>query len=139
MNVLFALAGKVAEMLGNDYDIEIVEAHHRFKKDAPSGSAMTLAERIAKSTGRAFPNCLELGRQGKEAQRKTGAIGIQAVRLGDTIGEHSVMFGSLGETVTLSHIAHSRDTFAAGAVKAALWLVGKSAGLYSMADVLGLK
>jgi 4-hydroxy-tetrahydrodipicolinate reductase len=139
MNLLFELVGQVAGKLGDEYDIEIVEAHHRFKKDSPSGSAMTLAERIAAATNKKFPDCLETGRKGKEALRKKGNIGIQAIRLGDTVGEHSVMFGTLGETVTISHSAHSRDTFASGAIKAASWLVGKNAGRYSMADVLGLK
>lgn len=139
MNLLFELAGTVAQKLGDEYDIEIAEAHHRFKKDSPSGSAMTLAERIAAATNKKFPDCLDIGRKGKDVPRKKGSIGIQATRLGDTVGEHSVMFGTLGETVTISHSAHSRDTFASGAIRAALWLVGKNAGRYSMADVLGLK
>lgn len=139
MNLLFELVGQVAKKLGDEYDIEITEAHHRFKKDSPSGSAMTLAERIAAATNKKIPDCLDIGRKGKEAFRKKGTIGMQAVRLGDTVGEHSVMFGTLGETVTISHSAHSRDTFAAGAIRAALWLVGKKTGRYSMADVLGLK
>ena len=138
MNVLFGIVGKVARILGDDYDIEIVEAHHRFKKDAPSGSAKTLAEKIADETGKDFPQCLDIGRAGAEVPRKEGKIGIQALRLGDTVGEHSVMFGSLGETVTLSHSAHSRDTFASGALRGGQWLFGKKPGLYSMADVLGL-
>jgi 4-hydroxy-tetrahydrodipicolinate reductase len=139
MNLLFEIVGEVAKRLGEEYDIEIVEAHHRFKKDAPSGSAMTLAERIAQATGKEFPNCLDMSRSGKECQRKKGTIGMQALRLGDTVGEHSVMFGTLGETVTISHSAHSRDTFAAGAVRAAGWLIGKKPARYSMCDVLGLK
>lgn len=138
MNLLFEIVGQVAKKLGDEYDIEIVEAHHRFKKDAPSGSAMTLAEKIAAATNKKFPDCLDMSRSGKECQRKKGSIGMQALRLGDTVGEHSVMFGTLGETVTISHSAHSRETFAAGAVRAASWLVGKKAGRYSMADVLGL-
>jgi len=139
MNLLFEIVGTVAQKLGDEYDIEIVEAHHRLKKDAPSGSAMTLAERIAAATNRKSPDCLDIGRKGKEALRKKGTIGIQAIRLGDTVGEHSVMFGTTGETVTISHSAHSRDTFASGAIRAALWLTGKKCGRYSMADVLGLK
>jgi 4-hydroxy-tetrahydrodipicolinate reductase len=148
MNTLFTLAGKVASMLGEDYDIEIVEEHHRFKKDAPSGSALTMAENIAKATGKKFPDCLTYGRQGKDAMRKKGDIGIHAVRAGDIVGIHSVIFSTLGETVTLNHTAHSRDTFARGALRAASWLIGpstalgttrKKPGLYSMADVLGLK
>jgi 4-hydroxy-tetrahydrodipicolinate reductase len=138
MNVLFSLAGKVASMLGDEYDTEIIEQHHRFKKDAPSGSALTLAENICKATGKKFPDCLTYGRSGKNALREKGTIGIHAVRAGDITGIHSVAFSTLGETVTLNHTAHSRDTFALGAVRAARWLVGKKPGLYSMADVLGI-
>jgi len=138
MNVLFNLAGKVASMLGEEYDIEIIEQHHRFKKDAPSGSALTLAENICKATGRDFPGSITYGRSGKEALRQQGAIGIHAVRAGDITGIHSVIFGTLGETVTISHTAHTRDTFARGALRAAKWLVGKKPALYSMTDVLGI-
>ena len=139
MNTLFAIVGKVALMLGPDYDIEIVEQHHRFKKDAPSGSALTLAENIAKATGKEFPDCLTNGRSGKDALRDKGTIGMHAVRAGDIVGIHSVIFSTLGETVTLNHTAHSRDTFVRGALLAAGWLINKKPGLYSMADVLGLK
>ena len=139
MNTMFALVGKVASMLGPDYDIEIVEQHHRFKKDAPSGSALTLAEIIAKATGKKFPDCLATGRNGKDALRDKGTIGMHAVRAGDIVGIHSVILSTLGETVTLNHTAHSRDTFVRGALRAAGWLVNKKPGLYSMADVLGLK
>jgi len=138
MNVLFSIVGKVAAMLGADYDIEIIEQHHRFKKDAPSGTALTLAENICAATGRDFPDCLTHGRSGKDAQRAGGTIGMHAVRAGDITGVHSVMFGTQGETITLEHTAHSRDTFVRGALRAAPWLVGKDPGLYSMADVLGL-
>ncbi len=139
MNVLFALVGKVASMLGDEYDMEIVEQHHRFKKDAPSGSALTLAKNICKATGKKFPDCLTPGRSGKDALRQKGTIGIHAIRAGDITGFHSVIFGTLGEKITLNHTAHSRDTFARGALRAAQWLVGKEPTLYSMADVLGLK
>ncbi len=139
MNVLFSLAGSLALMLGDEYDTEIIEQHHRFKKDAPSGSALTLAENICKATGKKFPDCLTYGRSGKDALRQKGTIGIHAVRAGDITGIHSVIFSTLGETVTLNHTAHSRDGFARGALRAAEWLVGKKPGLYSMADVLGLK
>ncbi|MBN2136274.1 MAG: 4-hydroxy-tetrahydrodipicolinate reductase [Sedimentisphaerales bacterium] len=138
MNVLFNVVGKVASMLGEEYDIEIVEQHHRFKKDAPSGSALTLAERICEATGRDFPGCIVDGRSGKEAERKKGEIGVHAVRAGDITGVHSVMFGALGETVTVGHTATSRDTFVRGALRAAKWLAGKEAGLYSMSDVLSI-
>ena len=139
MNALFNLVGKVASMLGDDYDIEVVEQHHRFKKDAPSGSALTLAENICKATGKPYPDSLTYGRRGKDAQRDKCQIGIHAVRAGDIVGIHSVIFSTLGETVTLNHTAHSRDTLARGALRAAGWLIGKKPGLYSMADVLGLK
>jgi 4-hydroxy-tetrahydrodipicolinate reductase len=139
MNVLFNLAGKVASMLGDEYDIEIIEQHHRFKKDAPSGSALTLAENICKATGRDFPASITYGRNGKEMLRQKGTIGIHAIRAGDITGIHSVTFSTLGETVTINHTAHTRDTFAHGALRAAKWLVGKKSALYSMADVLGLK
>ncbi|MGD8499465.1 MAG: 4-hydroxy-tetrahydrodipicolinate reductase [Phycisphaerales bacterium] len=139
MNVLFSLAGKVASMLGTDYDIEIVEQHHRFKKDAPSGSALTLAENICQATGRDFPESVVHGRCGKDALRRKGTIGMHAIRAGDITGVHSVIFGTLGETVTLHHTANSRDTFARGALRAAEWLVGKQPALYSMADVLSKK
>ena len=131
MNVLFSLVGKVATMLGDEYDIEIVEQHHRFKKDAPSGSAMTLAEKICQETGRAFPESLLYGRNGKEALRQKGSIAIHAVRAGDITGVHSILYGTPGETITLNHTASSRDTFVHGALRAAEWL-------YSMIDVLGL-
>ena len=139
MNVLFGLAGKVAEMLGPEYDVEIVEQHHRFKKDAPSGSALTLAENICNATGRDFPESLTHGRSGSDALRQKGAIGMHAVRAGDITGIHSIIFGTLGETITLNHTANSRDTFVRGALRAAEWLVGKKTGLYSMVDVLGKK
>ena len=138
MNVLFSLVGKVATMLGDEYDIEITEQHHRFKKDAPSGSALTLAENICKATGRDCPGSLTHGRNGKDALRQKGTIGMHAVRAGDITGVHSVIFGTLGETVTVNHTANSRDTFAGGALRAAKWLVGKEPALYSMADVLGI-
>jgi 4-hydroxy-tetrahydrodipicolinate reductase len=137
MNVLFSLAGKVAAMLGGEYDIEIVEQHHRFKKDAPSGSALTLAENICQASGRDLNESITHGRSGKDALRKKGTVGMHAVRAGDITGVHSVIFGTLGETVTLNHTANSRDTFVRGALRAAEWLVGKPPALYSMADVLG--
>ena len=139
MNVLFALAGKAAAMLGDDYDIEIVEQHHRFKKDAPSGSALTLAENICQATGRAFPDCITYGREGKDAIRKKNNIGIHAIRAGDIAGNHSVIYSTLGETITLQHNAHSREGFARGAIRAAQWLIGKDPGMYSVAEVLGIK
>lgn len=138
MNLLFALVGKVAAALGEDYDIEIVEAHHRFKKDAPSGSALTLAESICKKTSRKYPDCIQHGREGKECLRQKGQIGMHALRAGDIVGQHSVIYSTIGETITLSHSAHSRDTFARGALRAAQWVLAQTKGLFSMQDVLGL-
>jgi 4-hydroxy-tetrahydrodipicolinate reductase len=139
MNVLFNLVGKAAAMLGEDYDIEIVEEHHRFKKDAPSGSALTLAQNICKATSQPYPDSLIHGRSGKEALRKKGEIGMHAVRAGDITGVHSVIYGTLGETITLNHTAHSRDILVRGALRAAEWVLAKPPALYSMADVLGIK
>ncbi|UCC22108.1 MAG: 4-hydroxy-tetrahydrodipicolinate reductase [Planctomycetota bacterium] len=139
MNLLFTQVGKVAAILGDDYDVEIVEQHHRFKKDAPSGSALTLAANICKASGKKFPDALVPGRAGKDQPRKKGTIGVHAVRAGDITGRHQVIFSTLGETVTLTHTAHTRDTFARGALRAAQWLADKKTGLYSMADVLAIK
>ena len=138
MNVLFSIVGKTASLLGEDYDIEIIEQHHRFKKDAPSGSALTLAKNICRTVNRDYPDCLTYGRCGKDAKRQKGTIGVHAVRAGDITGIHSVMFSTLGETVTLNHSAHNRDGFAKGAIRAALWLIEKTPRSYSMADVLGI-
>jgi 4-hydroxy-tetrahydrodipicolinate reductase len=138
MNLLFTHVGKFAETLGEDYDIEIVEQHHRFKKDAPSGSALTLAENICEATNRKFPESLDLARSGKNTLREKNKIGVHAVRAGDITGKHQVIFSTLGETVKLNHTAHTRDTFARGALRAALWLTGKKPALYSMTDVLGI-
>lgn len=138
MNILFSLVGRTASMLGQEYDIEIIEQHHRFKKDAPSGSALTLAENICEATGRKFPDCLIYERSSKNAPREKGSIGMHTVRAGDITGIHSILFSTLGETVTLNHTAHSRDGFARGALRAAQWLVGKNPGSYSMQQVLGL-
>lgn len=137
MNVLFKLVGEVAKILGPDYDMDIEETHHRFKKDAPSGTAMTLAKNICETLGKDPGETMVYGRGGQQP-RKDGEIGMHALRLGDTVGEHSVHYGCLGETVTLSHSAHTRDTFVRGALRAATWVSGKKPGLYNMADVLGL-
>lgn len=138
MNLLFALVGQVARSLGEEYDIEIVEAHHRYKKDAPSGTALSLAEAICRQTGRDYPQSLTHGREGKDALRQKGTIGMHAVRGGDIVGQHSVIYSTLGETVTISHAAHTRETFARGAIRAALWLTEQKPGFYNMLDVLGL-
>ena len=135
VNLLFKLVGDVARALGEDYDIEIAETHHRFKRDAPSGTAMGLAISICRATGKDPAEVLVHGRKGT-CPRKAGEIGMHALRVGDTVGEHQVHFGTLGETITLSHSAHTRDTFARGALRAAEWVVGRPPGLYSMQDVL---
>ena len=139
MNVLFNLVAKAATMLGAEYDVEIVEQHHRFKKDAPSGSALTLSKNVADAESWPWPDCLVHGRNGRETLRTKNTIGMHAVRAGDITGEHEVIFSTLGETVTLSHSAHNRNNFARGALRAAQWLIGKKPALYSMADVLGIK
>jgi len=135
VNLLFKIVGDVAVTLGDDYDIEIAEMHHRFKQDAPSGTALGLAARICEATGKDPGEALVHGRGGK-CPRKPGEIGMHAVRLGDTVGEHAVHFGGLGETVSISHSAHTRDTFARGALRAAEWIVKQEPGLYTMQDVL---
>lgn len=139
MNLLFATVGKIAKSLGEEYDIEIIEAHHRFKKDAPSGSALSLAEAVCEETGRDYPGSLTHGREGKDALRQKGTIGMHAIRGGDIIGQHSVIYTTLGETVTIAHNAHTRDTFVHGAIHAAKWITNQKPGLYNMLDVLGLK
>ena len=139
MNLLFALVGKVAKALGEEFDIEIIEQHHRFKKDSPSGTALSLAKSICEETGRDFPGCIDHGREGGDCLRQKGNVGMHAVRAGDIVGEHEVIYGALGETVKISHSAHSRDIFARGAIKGAGWLVGKEAGMYTMADCLGIE
>ncbi len=126
-------------MLGEDYDIEIIEQHHRFKKDSPSGTALSLAESICDDTDRDPNEALVHGREGKEALRQKGDIGMHAVRAGDIVGIHTVIYSTLGETVTINHTAHSRDTFVGGALRAAKWLLGKAPDLYSMRDVLGIE
>lgn len=137
VNLLFKVAAHMAKVLGDDYDIEITELHHRFKKDAPSGTAMGIAEAILNSTGKG-PDSLVFDRHGDDCPRQRGQIGMQALRIGDEVGKHTVYFGAMGERLELTHTATTRDTFAHGALKAAAWLHGKPAGRYTMADVLGL-
>ncbi|MBI5101216.1 MAG: 4-hydroxy-tetrahydrodipicolinate reductase [Nitrospirae bacterium] len=139
VNLLFKVLQDVARVLGDDYDIEIVEAHHRLKKDAPSGTALKMAQVIAGAVGRDLDEVGVYARHGIIGARTKKEIGIQTVRAGDIVGEHTVLFGGLGERIEITHRASSRDTFARGALKAALWLAGKPAGLYDMQDVLGLK
>jgi len=138
VNLLAALVQQVARSLGSDYDIEIVESHHRFKKDAPSGTALLLAGAAASGQNQNLSDHAIYGRHGREALRKPGEIGIHALRMGDVVGEHSVYFTTLGERLELTHRASSRDTFAQGSLRAARFLFNKTPGRYQMADVLGL-
>jgi len=137
VNVLFKIAGLVAQMLGDDYDKEIVEGHHRFKKDAPSGTASGLAEAILAAMKK-DRSALVYDRHGDDCVRKPGEIGMHALRIGDEVGRHTAYFAALGERLELTHVATSRDTFVRGALRAAKWLAGKKPGRYSMMDVLGI-
>lgn len=137
VNLLLSIVGSVAKRLGDGFDIEIVEAHHRKKVDAPSGTAVSLLEELLKATGRSQANNVVHGREGNVGARPAKEIGVHAVRMGDVVGEHAVHFGGPGEVITLSHSALSRDCFASGALAAAAWLKGKAPGMYAMRDVLG--
>lgn len=139
VNVMFKIAAEMAKILGNEYDIEVIEAHHRLKKDAPSGTAMGLAKRLAETTGRDLDKTAVYARKGIIGERTDEEIGIQTIRAGDITGDHTVLFGGIGERLELTHRAHNRDNFARGAVRAAKWIVNQSAGLYDMQDVLGIK
>ena len=138
VNTLFWLAGKAAELLGDEFDIEIMETHHRLKKDAPSGTAKRLAEILARARALQPDENLAHGRVGLVGERSRQEIGIHAIRGGDVVGDHTVLFASTGERLELTHKASSRDTFARGALRAAQWIIGKPAALYNMEDVLGL-
>jgi 4-hydroxy-tetrahydrodipicolinate reductase len=138
VNVLVSLLGKAAKMLGDDYDVEIVEAHHRFKKDAPSGTAWALGRSVAHALGRDLQEVAVNGRKGIVGERGKKEIALLSVRAGDIVGEHTVIFGGIGERLEFIHRAHSRDTFARGALRAAQWLAKKRPGIYGMQDVLGL-
>ncbi|MEO6034262.1 MAG: 4-hydroxy-tetrahydrodipicolinate reductase [Verrucomicrobiota bacterium] len=139
VNALFWLTRKAAEILGPDFDLEIVEMHHRLKKDAPSGTAMTLAEILADVSQRQLPEVIRHGREGIVGERTADEIGMHSVRGGDVVGDHTVIFAANGERVELSHKASSRETFASGALRAAQWVMQQKPGLYDMQDVLGLK
>lgn len=139
VNLLATLVEKTASALGADYDIEIIETHHKMKADAPSGTALLLAKSAAKGRGLELQKCAVYGREGRPGPRPVDQIGIMAVRGGDIVGEHTVLFAGNGERIELIHRAHSRETFARGALRAAKWVAGKKPGLYSMMDVLGIK
>jgi 4-hydroxy-tetrahydrodipicolinate reductase len=137
VNVLFKIAGQVAALLGDDYDKEIVEMHHRHKKDAPSGTAAGIADSIVKAMGKT-KDAVVYGRHGDEALRERGQIGMHSLRAGDEVGKHTVYFGTMGERLELTHSASTRDTFVHGALKAARWVATQKAGRYTMFDMLGL-
>ncbi|MFQ5487975.1 MAG: 4-hydroxy-tetrahydrodipicolinate reductase [Gammaproteobacteria bacterium] len=139
VNLCFRLLEIAAQVLGDDVDIEIIEAHHRHKVDAPSGTALHMGEVIARTLGRDLEQCAVYGRQGHTGERDRQTIGFETIRAGDIVGEHLVMFAGQGERVEIAHKASSRMTFAGGAVRAAAWLTGRGQGLYDMQDVLGLK
>jgi len=139
VNVMLKLVAEAARMLGAAYDVELVETHHRLKRDAPSGTALRLAEAVAEASGRDLATTARYERHGDIGPRTAAEIGIQTLRGGDVFGDHTVFFLGQGDRIEITHRASSRDTFARGAVRAALWLSGKPAGLFDMRDVLGLK
>jgi 4-hydroxy-tetrahydrodipicolinate reductase len=139
VNRMFKLIADLAKQTGAEYDLEIVESHHRNKKDAPSGTALRLAQILAQALGLDLASAAVYSRHGITGERKPNTIGIQSVRAGDIIGDHTVIFGGLGERLEIKHTAQSRDTFARGAIKAAEWVIHQKPGLYDMMDVLGLR
>jgi 4-hydroxy-tetrahydrodipicolinate reductase len=138
VNVVLAVAARLATTLGPDYDIEIVEAHHHHKKDAPSGTALAIADSILGATQRTRADLVD-GRSGQCGERRRGEIGMHALRMGDVVGDHVVYFVGGGERITLGHVAHSREIFAQGALRAARYLAQAAPGRYTMSDVLGLR
>jgi 4-hydroxy-tetrahydrodipicolinate reductase len=139
VNLLFKLTQEVAALLGLEYNVEIVETHHNLKKDSPSGTAVRLAECAAEALGLKYPGDAVFGREGLIGERPQGQIGVHALRGGDVVGEHTVLFIGEGERIELTHRAHNRDNFARGALRAALFAAKAVPGLYDMQDVLGLK
>lgn len=139
VNVVFKLLAQAAKALKEGYDIEIIEAHHRYKVDAPSGTALKMGEVVAEAVGRDLKDCAVYGREGVTGERDPSTIGFATIRGGDVVGDHTVLFAALGERVEISHKASSRATFANGAVRAARWLGDKTSGLFDMQDVLQLK
>ncbi|MCF6154756.1 MAG: 4-hydroxy-tetrahydrodipicolinate reductase [Candidatus Brocadia sp.] len=139
VNVLFNLVAHVAKMVEKEFDIEIIETHHRFKKDSPSGTALRIAEKVCEVTGRKMDEDVIYGRSGISGERPMNQVGIHAVRSGDVIGDHTVIFGSLGERIEITHRAHTRDTFVRGAIRAAKFIAKKPPGMYSMSDVLQIQ
>lgn len=138
MNLAFKLVELAAKVLNNDYDMEIFEAHHKLKKDAPSGTAVKLAQILCEATGRKYPDDISFNRQGITGERKKSEIGMQVLRGGDIVGEHIVYYCGEGERVEIKHVATDRATFAVGSVRAAKWVAKQKPGVYSMQHVLGL-
>ncbi len=139
VNLLFKVVGDVARVLGRDYDVEMFEIHHRFKKDAPSGTAVRLGEIVAEEMGLTLEHNGIFGRKGIIGERKRDEIGVMTLRAGDVVGEHTVIFCGIGERVEITHRAHTRETFVRGAIRAVRWLQDKGPGLYDMQDVLGIR
>jgi 4-hydroxy-tetrahydrodipicolinate reductase len=138
VNVMFTLLAKAAKVMGEEYDIEIIEAHHRHKVDAPSGTALGMGEAIANAMGNQLSDVAVYSREGITGARTSSEIGFATVRAGDIVGEHTAMFADIGERLEITHKASDRMTFAKGAVRAAIWLGGQSVGFYTMQDVLNL-
>ena len=139
VNLIYKVIGEMAKTLGDDYDIEVIEAHHRLKKDAPSGTALKIAEVLARAVNRDLNQVGVYARKGLIGERKKGEIGIQTIRAGDIVGDHTILFGGMGERIEVTHRASSRDTFAGGALRAAGGWFKQPPGLYDMMDVLNLK
>jgi 4-hydroxy-tetrahydrodipicolinate reductase len=139
VNLIYKVIGEMARTLGDEYDIEVIEAHHRLKKDAPSGTALKIAEVLARAVNRNLDQVGVYARKGLIGERKNQEIGVQTIRAGDIVGDHTILFGGMGERIEVTHRASSRDTFARGALRAAQWIVKQPPGLYDMMDVLDLK
>jgi 4-hydroxy-tetrahydrodipicolinate reductase len=139
VNLCLKLLDLAARVLGDEVDVEVIEAHHRHKVDAPSGTALRMGEVVAGALGRELASCAIYGRQGHTGERTPGTIGFETIRAGDIVGEHTVLFAGAGERVEITHKASSRMTFARGALRAAGWLMARDRGLYDMQDVLGLR
>jgi 4-hydroxy-tetrahydrodipicolinate reductase len=139
VNLCFKLLDVAARVLGDDVDIEVIEAHHRHKVDAPSGTALRMGEVVADALGRDLKECAVYGREGHTGERDAKTIGFETIRAGDIVGDHTVMFAGNGERVEITHKASSRMTFANGAIRASSWLMSRDSGLFDMQDVLGLK
>ena len=139
VNLIYKVIGEMAKTLGDEYDIEVIEAHHRLKKDAPSGTALKIADVLARAVNRDLNQVGVYARKGLIGERRKQDIGIQTIRAGDIVGDHTILFGGIGERIEVTHRASSRDTFARGALRAARWVVRQPPGLYDMMDVLNLK